>query len=91
MDKLRLSITLWSNRMTPWLDLQGRLCPLAAYCITVCGRGPREFFRWEIEQIGSPIRRRRDQRQTLFGLKLNKIGRVFVDVIKRHRRPAPWS
>jgi hypothetical protein len=30
----------------------------------------------EIEQIGSPIRRRRDQRHTLIGLKLNKIGRV---------------
>jgi large subunit ribosomal protein L30 len=30
----------------------------------------------EIEQIGSPIRRRSDQRQTLIGLKLNKIGRV---------------
>lgn len=30
----------------------------------------------EVEQIGSPIRRRRDQRETLIGLKLNKIGRV---------------
>jgi ribosomal protein L30 len=30
----------------------------------------------EIEQIGSPIRRRRDQRETLIGLKLNRIGRV---------------
>jgi large subunit ribosomal protein L30 len=30
----------------------------------------------EIEQTGSPIRRRSDQRQTLIGLKLNKIGRV---------------
>jgi ribosomal protein L30 len=30
----------------------------------------------EIEQIGSPIRRRVDQRETLVGLKLNKIGRV---------------
>jgi large subunit ribosomal protein L30 len=29
----------------------------------------------EVEQIGSPIRRRGNQRQTL-GLKLNKIGRV---------------
>jgi len=29
----------------------------------------------EIEQIGSPIRRRRDQRETLIGLKLNRIGR----------------
>jgi ribosomal protein L30 len=30
----------------------------------------------EVEQIGSPIRRKRDQRETLIGLKLNKIGRV---------------
>ena len=30
----------------------------------------------EIEQTGSPIRRRGDQRRTLVGLKLNKIGRV---------------
>ena len=30
----------------------------------------------EIEQIGSPIRRRGDQRKALIGLKLNKIGRV---------------
>jgi large subunit ribosomal protein L30 len=30
----------------------------------------------EVEQIGSPIRRRGDQRKTLIGLKLNKIGRV---------------
>jgi large subunit ribosomal protein L30 len=30
----------------------------------------------EIEQIGSPIRRRGNQRRTLIGLKLNKIGRV---------------
>lgn len=30
----------------------------------------------EVEQIGSPIRRRRDQRETLKGLKLDKIGRV---------------
>lgn len=30
----------------------------------------------EIEKIGSPIRCRRDQRGTLIGLKLNKIGRV---------------
>jgi large subunit ribosomal protein L30 len=29
-----------------------------------------------IEQIGSPTRRRFDQRQTLIGLGLNKIGRV---------------
>jgi len=28
-----------------------------------------------VEQIGSPIRRPRDQRATLVGLKLNKIGR----------------
>jgi large subunit ribosomal protein L30 len=30
----------------------------------------------EIEQIGSPIRRQWQQRETLKGLKLNKIGRV---------------
>jgi large subunit ribosomal protein L30 len=30
----------------------------------------------ELEQVGSPIRRRHDQRSTLIGLKLNKIGRV---------------
>jgi large subunit ribosomal protein L30 len=30
----------------------------------------------EVEQTGSPIRRRADQRWTLIGLKLNKIGRV---------------
>ncbi|MGY3233313.1 ribosomal protein L30 [Bradyrhizobium sp. USDA 4448] len=30
----------------------------------------------EIEQVGSPIRRRADQRRTLVGLKLNKVGRV---------------
>jgi large subunit ribosomal protein L30 len=29
-----------------------------------------------IEQIGSPIRRRHDQRETLQGLGLNRIGRV---------------
>jgi large subunit ribosomal protein L30 len=29
-----------------------------------------------IQQTGSPIRRRLDQRQTLIGLGLNKIGRV---------------
>ncbi len=29
-----------------------------------------------VEQIGSPIRRRRDQRATLVGLGLNRIGRV---------------
>ncbi len=29
-----------------------------------------------IEQIGSPIRRRHDQRETLRGLGLNRIGRV---------------
>jgi large subunit ribosomal protein L30 len=30
----------------------------------------------KIEQVGSPIRREASQRQTLVGLKLNKIGRV---------------
>jgi large subunit ribosomal protein L30 len=30
----------------------------------------------KIEQVGSPIRREASQRQTLIGLKLNKIGRV---------------
>ena len=30
----------------------------------------------KVEQIGSPIRRRGDQRQTLVGLGLNRIGRV---------------
>ena len=29
-----------------------------------------------VEQIGSPIRRHHSQRETLVGLKLNKIGRV---------------
>jgi large subunit ribosomal protein L30 len=29
-----------------------------------------------VEQIGSPIRRRHDQRETLIGLGLNKIGRT---------------
>ena len=29
----------------------------------------------KVEQIGSPIRRHFDQRQTLIGLKLNRIGR----------------
>jgi large subunit ribosomal protein L30 len=29
-----------------------------------------------VEQIGSPVRRHRSQRETLVGLKLNKIGRV---------------
>ena len=29
-----------------------------------------------VQQIGSPMRRDRTQRQTLVGLKLNKIGRV---------------
>ena len=29
-----------------------------------------------VEQIGSPIRRRHDQRETLVGLRLNKIGRI---------------
>ena len=30
----------------------------------------------KVEQIGSPIRRHHSQRETLIGLKLNKIGRV---------------
>jgi large subunit ribosomal protein L30 len=30
----------------------------------------------KIEQVGSPIRRRHDQRETLIGLGLNRIGRV---------------
>jgi large subunit ribosomal protein L30 len=30
----------------------------------------------KVEQIGSPIRRRHDQRETLIGLNLNRIGRV---------------
>ncbi|RAI44188.1 50S ribosomal protein L30 [Rhodoplanes roseus] len=30
----------------------------------------------KVEQIGSPIRRRHDQRETLIGLGLNRIGRV---------------
>jgi large subunit ribosomal protein L30 len=30
----------------------------------------------KVKQIGSPIRRRGDQRQTLVGLGLNRIGRV---------------
>ena len=30
----------------------------------------------KVKQIGSPIRRRSDQRQTLVGLGLNRIGRV---------------
>ena len=30
----------------------------------------------KVEQTGSPIRRRGDQRQTLVGLGLNRIGRV---------------
>jgi large subunit ribosomal protein L30 len=30
----------------------------------------------KIEQVGSPIRRRHDQRETLVGLRLNRIGRV---------------
>jgi large subunit ribosomal protein L30 len=29
-----------------------------------------------IKQVGSPIRRRHDQRETLIGLGLNRIGRV---------------
>jgi large subunit ribosomal protein L30 len=30
----------------------------------------------KVEQIGSPIRRRHDQRETLVGLNLNKLGRT---------------
>jgi large subunit ribosomal protein L30 len=30
----------------------------------------------KVEQVGSPIRRRHDQRETLVGLGLNRIGRV---------------
>jgi large subunit ribosomal protein L30 len=30
----------------------------------------------KVEQIGSPMRRHHTQRETLIGLKLNKIGRV---------------
>jgi large subunit ribosomal protein L30 len=30
----------------------------------------------KVEQIGSPIRRHHSQRETLVGLRLNKIGRV---------------
>jgi len=30
----------------------------------------------KIEQVGSPSRRHHDQRETLIGLKLNKIGRT---------------
>jgi len=30
----------------------------------------------KIRQVGSPIRRRHDQRETLIGLGLNRIGRV---------------
>jgi len=30
----------------------------------------------KIQQVGSPIRRRHDQRETLVGLGLNRIGRV---------------
>ena len=30
----------------------------------------------KVRQIGSPIRRNRSQRETLVGLKLNKVGRV---------------
>jgi large subunit ribosomal protein L30 len=61
-----------------WICKAALPLPLAAFCITVCSLGPRELSMGyiEIEQIGSPIRRRRDQRQTLIGLKLNKIGRV---------------
>jgi large subunit ribosomal protein L30 len=30
----------------------------------------------KVEQVGSPLRRHHDQRETLIGLGLNKIGRV---------------
>jgi large subunit ribosomal protein L30 len=30
----------------------------------------------KVQQIGSPIRRRHDQRETLIGLRLNRIGRI---------------
>jgi large subunit ribosomal protein L30 len=30
----------------------------------------------QVQQIGSPIRRRHDQRETLIGLNLNRIGRT---------------
>jgi large subunit ribosomal protein L30 len=30
----------------------------------------------KVQQIGSPIRRRHEQRETLIGLSLNRIGRV---------------
>ena len=30
----------------------------------------------KVEQVGSPIRRKHDQRETLVGLGLNKVGRV---------------
>ncbi len=30
----------------------------------------------KVQQTGSPIRRRHDQRETLVGLRLNKLGRV---------------
>jgi large subunit ribosomal protein L30 len=30
----------------------------------------------KVQQIGSPIRRRHEQRETLIGLNLNRIGRV---------------
>jgi large subunit ribosomal protein L30 len=30
----------------------------------------------KIEQVGSPVRRRHDQRETLVGLGLNRLGRV---------------
>ncbi|HET9902843.1 MAG TPA: 50S ribosomal protein L30 [Xanthobacteraceae bacterium] len=37
--------------------------------------GTRSGKTLKVEQIGSPIRRRHDQRETLIGLGLNKIGR----------------
>jgi large subunit ribosomal protein L30 len=30
----------------------------------------------KVQQIGSPIRRRHDQRETLVGLRLNRVGRI---------------
>jgi len=39
----------------------------------------------KIEQVGSPSRRHHDQRETLVGLGLNKIGRVKDLPIRRRR------
>ena len=40
----------------------------------------------KIEQVGSPSRRHHDQRETLIGLKLNKIGRTseLPDTLATH-------